>query len=71
MKKLLAASIVSSVVLGFAGTASADGLSCSDERGCKLCSEFVPGNWRDTVTVSSSASTKCSISVSSQISAID
>ena len=51
MKKLLAASIVSSVVLGFAGTASADGLSCSDERGCKLCSEFVPGNWRDTVTV--------------------
>ena len=37
--------------LRFFGTASADGLMCSNESGCKACSGVNPGAFRDTTIV--------------------
>jgi hypothetical protein len=51
MKKLTAAVILISVALIGVGTALADGLTCNDERGCKVCSIAQPANFRDSVTV--------------------
>ena len=58
MRKQLMGLILGCVVFGFSSTAFADGLTCNDERGCKLCSAIAPGNFRDTVTVAETWSTE-------------
>jgi hypothetical protein len=55
MKKLAMAVISLSLTLVLADTAFAAesrvGLTCSDATGCKLCSGFIEGNFRDTIPV--------------------
>jgi len=58
MKNIRMALIVSVVALGFVGPALADGLTCNDERGCKLCSGFNSGQFRDTIATAETWSTE-------------
>jgi hypothetical protein len=51
MKRLVAALAVSTVAFGLVGTAFAQQIECNNQTGCKICSDFLPGVWRDTFVV--------------------